>query len=113
MLGFIPVFGIFFIVLAIVGLILGIVDTVKKGKKKEPRGVSIAGIVLSAIAIVVIIATTLFYGVIIYGVRSYKEENNRDWDSYLNEVQDDVDDYLSDYYDNYHDYYTYDNYYDL
>lgn len=74
---------------------------------------SIAGIVLSAIAIVVIIATTLFYGLIIYGVTSYKEENNTQWNSYLNEVQDDMDDYLSDYYDNYHDYYTYDNYYDL
>lgn len=102
LLGFIPLFGIFFIVLAIVGLILGIVDTVKKGKKKEPRGASIAGIVLSAIAIVVIVATTLFYGLMAYGAFQYKDKNRDRWNSYLNEVQEDMDDYLFDYYDNYY-----------
>lgn len=46
-IGFIP---------ALIGLILGIVDTVRKSKQGEKKGISIAGLVLSAIAIVIMIA---------------------------------------------------------
>ncbi|MDO4283274.1 MAG: hypothetical protein Q4D02_06505 [Clostridia bacterium] len=53
--GFIPACNLFFSVPALVGLILGIVDAVKKGKAGEPKGMSIAGIILNVIAFVVII----------------------------------------------------------
>ena len=52
--GFIPFCGAIALIPAIVGLILGIVDAVKKSKAQEPKGMAIAGIILSAIAIVVI-----------------------------------------------------------
>ena len=54
-IGFIPFCGAIALLPAIIGLILGIVDVVKKSKSGESKGMSIAGIVLSAIAIVVII----------------------------------------------------------
>lgn len=53
--GIIPACNLFFTVPALVGLILGIVDAVKKGKTGEKKGMSIAGIVLNVIAFVVII----------------------------------------------------------
>lgn len=62
-LGFIPLIGAIAFVPAIVGLVLGIVDIVNKNKKKEPKGMSIAGTVLSAIAIVFIIFWIFVVGV--------------------------------------------------
>lgn len=52
-IGFIPLCGSIALLPAIIGLILGIVDTVQKSKKGEKKGVSIAGLVLSAIAVAV------------------------------------------------------------
>ena len=52
--GFIPLCGMIAFVPAIIGLILGIVDTIQKNKKGEKKGISIAGIILSAIAIIII-----------------------------------------------------------
>lgn len=54
-LSFIPFCGIIALIPAIVGFILGIVDVVKKSKAQEPKGMSIAGLVCSAIAIVLIL----------------------------------------------------------
>lgn len=62
-IGFIPLCGSIALIPAIIGLILGIVDTVLKSKKGEKKGVSIAGLVLSAIAIVVIIFWVFIFGV--------------------------------------------------
>lgn len=53
-IGFIPFCGAIAFIPAVIGLILGIVDAVKKSKSQEPKGMAIAGIILSAIAIVVI-----------------------------------------------------------
>ena len=39
---------------AVIGLILGIVDVVQKSKKDEKKGMAIAGIVLTAIAVIII-----------------------------------------------------------
>ncbi len=50
----IPLCGSVAFIPALVGLILGIVDTVKKAKAGQKKGVSIAGIVLSALAIIFI-----------------------------------------------------------
>lgn len=55
-LGFVPFCGIIALIPAIVGLILGIVDAVKKSKAGAKKGMSIAGIVLCSISIVIIIA---------------------------------------------------------
>lgn len=48
---------------ALIGLILGIVDVVKKSKSGESKGVGIAGIILTAIAIVF----SIIYNIIIVG----------------------------------------------
>lgn len=62
-IGFIPLCGSIALLPAIIGLILGIVDTIQKSKKGEKKGISIAGLVLSAIAIVVIIFWVFVFGV--------------------------------------------------
>ena len=54
-IGFVPFCGTWAIIPAIVGLILGIIDWVKQNKAGEPKGKSIAGTILSIIAIVIII----------------------------------------------------------
>lgn len=94
--GFIPLCGSIALIPAIIGLILGIVDVVLKSKKGEKKGVSIAGLVLSSIAIVVIIFWVFIFGVAV---------SNTD----LNELDNALDSYndeLTDYYD-YYDYYNY------
>lgn len=62
-LGFIPFCNYFAAIPAGVGFILGIVDVVLKSKKGEPKGMGIAGIVLNAIAIALILLWTLVIGV--------------------------------------------------
>lgn len=47
---------------AIIGVILGIVDTVKKSKSGESKGMAIAGLILSAIAVVIIFFWTVIFG---------------------------------------------------
>ena len=60
-MAFVPLCGMIAFVPALIGLILGIVDVVLKGKKKLPKGVGIAGIVLNGLAIILIFVwTTLF-----------------------------------------------------
>lgn len=54
-IGFVPLCGIIAIIPSIIGLILGIIDVIRKNKTKEKKNQSIAGIILSAIAIVFII----------------------------------------------------------
>ena len=55
-----PFLSIFLILPSILALILGIVDTVIKSKKKQPKGLSIAGIVLSTIALAICILIVVF-----------------------------------------------------
>lgn len=59
-----PFLNIFLIIPAVIALILGIVDVVKKSKKKQSKGLSIAGIVLSSIAI----ASCIFFLVLIFNI---------------------------------------------
>ena len=58
----IPFCGTIAFIPAVIGLILGIVDTVQKSKKQEKKGLAIAGIVLNAIAIVFIAIYTIAFG---------------------------------------------------
>lgn len=62
-IGFIPLCGAIALFPAIIGLILGIVDVVLKSKKGEKKGISIAGLVLSAIAIVIIVFWVFVFSV--------------------------------------------------
>ena len=54
-LGFIPFCGIIALLPAIIGLILGIIDLAKRKKAAEKFGKSLAGIICSGLAIVVIL----------------------------------------------------------
>ena len=58
----IPLCGSIAFVPAVIGLILGIIDTVQKSKKGEKKGISIAGIILNAIAIIFITVYTIAIG---------------------------------------------------
>jgi hypothetical protein len=60
-LGFVPLCGWLALLPAAIGLILGIVDVALKVKAKAPKGKGIAGIVLNAIAIAVILVWTLLF----------------------------------------------------
>ena len=53
-ISFIPLCGTWAIIPAIVGLVLGIVDWVKKKKEDAPKGKAIAGVVCSVVAIIII-----------------------------------------------------------
>lgn len=59
-ISFIPFLGAFAFLPALIAVILGIVDIVKKSKAKEKKGIAIAGVVLSAIAIVFIVIVNVF-----------------------------------------------------
>ena len=87
-------------ILAVIGLILGIVDSVKKSKANDrKKGISIAGLVISAIAIpIIIIMSFVSIGILIAIIED-------DYSNY---------DYYDDYYNDYYDYYDYDynDYYD-
>lgn len=60
-LGFIPLCNYFALIPAVVGLVLGILDVVKKSKAKEPMAQGIAGIALNAAAILLIIIYTMVF----------------------------------------------------
>lgn len=92
-IGFIPLCGTIALLPAIIGLILGIVDTVLKSKKGEKKGISIAGIVLSAIAIVIIVFWVFVFGAALSTVDVNELENTL---QSLNEIA-----YDSNYYYNY------------
>lgn len=62
-LAFVPCCGIISVVPAVIGLILGIIEVVKKKKSGEPKGKGIAGIVLGVVAIIVTIVWFLIFGV--------------------------------------------------
>jgi hypothetical protein len=60
-LGFIPFCGYFALLPAIIGLILGIIDVKKKSEAQQPKGKGMAGIVLNAVALIVILLWTLVF----------------------------------------------------
>ena len=66
----IPLIGYFAMPLIIIGLILGIVELVKKKKEEGKKGLSIAGIILNLLAIIIIIGWTLLFGKILKSIDS-------------------------------------------
>ena len=88
-IGFIPLCGSIALLPAIIGLILGIVDTVLKKKKGEKLAVSITGLVLSAIAIVVIIFWVFIFGVAASSVNTNEiDKATENYLTSLNELYD-------------------------
>ena len=80
-IGFVPFCGIIALVPAVIGLILGIIDTAKKSREGAKKGQAITGLTLSAIAIMIII----FWTIIASGV---EVETNSDLDNeYLENKQ--------------------------
>lgn len=53
-IGFVPLCGAIAFLPAVIGLILGIIDMVKKSKSNEKKGMTIAGLIMCAVAILVI-----------------------------------------------------------
>jgi len=63
LLSFIPGCGLIMVFLpALIGLILGIVDVVKKSKSGGKKGLGIAGIILNVLAIIISIVSTVLGG---------------------------------------------------
>ena len=88
------------LLLVFIGLILGIVDTIKKGKTGQKRGVSIAGIIICAITLVILILETVLVvglGFVIFDSASSVLDNSsssHDYDYGYDEY------WNTDYYDN-------------
>ena len=59
----IPVCNYFSLLPALVGVILGIVDLVKKKKEGGKKGMAIAGLILSGISLLIIIGWTILIAV--------------------------------------------------
>lgn len=70
-----PFLSIFLILPSILALVLGIVDVVLKSKKKESKGLAIAGIVLSIIALL----ASIF--IVVLGYYIYSSASNSIFDS--------------------------------
>ena len=75
-LSFIPILGIFGIGLAILGLIFGIIDWVQKKKASEKYGKAIAGVVCSALAIIIVIVITALVGLLAFHVAENVDEQS-------------------------------------
>ena len=83
---------------AIIGLIFGIIDTIKKSKTNEKnKGFSIAGLIISAISIPIILIMSVVSIAIIVEDEELDDIYNRYYDDYY-DYEDDYDDW----YDNYH-----------
>ncbi len=70
LLGFIPLCNYFAVIPALVGLVLGVVDIVLKGKKQLPKGMGIAGVALNGLAMIIILVWTLVIGTATTGAAS-------------------------------------------
>lgn len=84
-IGFIPFCGAIAFVPAIIGLILGIIDIVQKSKKKEPKGMAIAGTILTGLAIVIISFWLFVFGVAASGTAGYISNHQNDILDWANE----------------------------
>lgn len=77
-----PFFDIYLILPSLMALLLGIIDTVIKSKKKAPKGLSIAGIVLSSIAFIIcilaIIVKYFIFNTITFPSSNYNQNVNEE-----------------------------------
>lgn len=54
-IGFIPFCGMIAFIPAVVGVVLGAIDFAKKKKEDKPKGMALAGLILSIIAILIML----------------------------------------------------------
>lgn len=66
---FVPFCNTIAFIPAVIGFVLGIVEVVLKGKKQEPKGMGIAGIVLNACALVLIIIWIIGVGAAVSSIQ--------------------------------------------
>lgn len=76
-LGFVPFCNLFALVPALVALVLGIIDWVKKKKAGQPKGKAIAGTICAALALIIIPVSYII--VVVVGATAY---DSYDYDSY-------------------------------
>ena len=76
-IAFIPFFGTWAIIPAIVGLVLGIIDWSKKKKANEPKGKAVAGTICSGVAIIIIAIWWMLFGIAAKNVEN--TINTTDW----------------------------------
>ena len=93
-LAFVPCCGILALLPALIGLILGIVEVVKKSKAQQPKGKGVAGIILSVLAIIIAIVWWLLSAVLIAGSAAEEIEN----------ITTNTSDYYNTYYNAYYNY---------
>ena len=92
-IGFIPLCGVIAFVPAIIGIILGIVEIVKKSKASEPKGMGIAGLILSSIAVIVIIWWIFIAGGVFSATADSTLDSLKDAEKQIQEYQDSLDEY--------------------
>ncbi len=98
-MGWLPFICFLTLMTAIIGLIFGIIDTIKKSKTNDKnKGFSIAGLIISAISIPIILIMSLVSIAIIVDDTEPDDIYNRYYDDYY----DDDDDWLDDWYDQYY-----------
>lgn len=103
LMGWIPFLCFIMLMTAIIGLILGVIDTIKKSKTNDKnKGFSIAGLVTSAIAIpIIFIMSIVSIAIIVEDVES-DSIHDRYYDNYDYDYDDDYDDWFDNWYDNYY-----------
>lgn len=100
LMGWIPFLCFIMLMTAIIGLILGIIDTIKKSKTNDKnKGFSIAGLVISAISIPIILIMSMVSIAIIVEDGEPDSIRDRYYDDYYD---DDYDDWFDNWYDNYY-----------
>ena len=98
-MGWLPFICFLTLMTAMIGLIFGIIDTIKKSKTNDKnKGFSIAGLIISAISIPIILIMSLVSIAIIVDDTEPDDIYNRYYDDYY----DDDDDWLDDWYDQYY-----------
>ena len=101
-IGWIPFICFLALMTAIIGLIFGIIDAIKKSKTNDKnKGFGIAGLIISAIAIPIILIMSLVSIGIMVEETEPDSIHNRNHYYYDYDYDDDYDDWLDDWYDNY------------
>lgn len=85
-IAFVPFCGIIAFLPALVGLILGIVDLVIKNKQNQNKGKSIAGVILSSIAIVIMV-----FWFFVFGMALSSDDIQREFKNFNDEIQQEID----------------------
>ena len=85
-IAFVPFCGIIAFLPALVGLILGIIDLVIKSKQNQNKGTSIAGVILSSIAIVIMV-----FWFFVFGMALNSDDLQREFKNFNDEIQQEID----------------------